>query len=422
MNAAELRILFVCVEFPYPANNGVRLRNSYLLRALVELGHYVTLLSFVQSSDGITIPADLASRVSVRNIVRTVSSLSTSNDYIRRLIGLLSSDPFSVARFRSEEMRQTIDEVLRTQQVDLVISDTDFTMANLTAITDVPLLQSHHNAEHVILSRYAEREHNPAKSTYASIEASKMKSWAKRIAPLAGSHIVCSDNDREEFAKLGIAPIYVVPNIFEASGAMDVSITAEPRTLIFQGGMDWLPNRDAVQFFASEILPIVLRSYPDVRLIVAGRFGPANFIEEMRKYPQLSFTGTVDDISRYIRGAEISIVPLRIGSGTRLKILEAASYGRPIVSTSVGAEGLRFVDGEEILIADNPTEFAEAVIRLLDEEPLRIAIGSSARARVQSDYSMKVFKQALRAAIDRCMQIQGAIESQPHRKASGITL
>jgi glycosyltransferase involved in cell wall biosynthesis len=399
-SSTDLKILLVCVEFPFPANNGVRLRNSYLLRALVELGHAVTLATFSHSTEADILPSEFVGKVFVRQIPRKLASLSTGGDYMARLLGLLSPTPFSVSRFESTQMRHVIDEEHNRQAFDLILCDTDFSAVNLTHLKGTPVLLSHHNAEHLILSRYAQRERNLAKRAYASIEATKMRNWAKKAASLAQCHIVCSDNDRAEFIDLGIDPIFVVPNIFEATAERGAVVDREPRTLIFQGGMDWLPNRDAVQFFASKILPKISSTFQEVQLIVAGRVGPSEFIKEMKKYPQVTFTGTVEDMSRYIRRAALSVVPLRIGSGTRLKILEASSYGVPVVSTSIGAEGLKFVNGSEILIADQPEDFAQAVARLLRDDELRDSLGAAAKIRVETDYSMNVFRQTLRTAIE----------------------
>jgi glycosyltransferase involved in cell wall biosynthesis len=150
-----------------------------------------------------------------------------------------------------------------------------------------------------------------------------------------------------------------------------------------------------VEYLAFEILPILRRLVPHFRVIVAGRNPPPEFRQRLRGVAEVSFTGTVADMRLEIAKAAVCLVPLRIGSGTRIKILEAAAMGKPMVSTTLGAEGLEFVDGSEILIADQPQAFAEAVAGLLSDAARRHSLGRAARRRVEQQYSMPVLRESL---------------------------
>ena len=163
--------------------------------------------------------------------------------------------------------------------------------------------------------------------------------------------------------------------------------------------MDWYPNRDAVEFFARAILPRVRAKCPDVRLIVAGRNPPNQFVEQFRSDRKIEFTGTVPDMRPYLAAATVVIVPLRVGGGTRIKILEACAAGKPIVSTSVGAEGLDLEPGKEIILADDPREFARSVVNLLQHPARSEAVARSARAAVVERYSHVTLKKSLDALI-----------------------
>jgi glycosyltransferase involved in cell wall biosynthesis len=163
--------------------------------------------------------------------------------------------------------------------------------------------------------------------------------------------------------------------------------------------MDWHPNRDAVEFFALQILPRLRRLRPEVRVVVAGRSGPEEFQRRFAGIPELRFTGTVPDMRVEIARAAVCVAPLRIGSGTRLKILEAAAMAKPMVSTTIGAEGLNFEDGREIVLADAPQPFAEAVARLLEDRAYGAALGAAARRKVETAYSFESLRSALRAAL-----------------------
>jgi glycosyltransferase involved in cell wall biosynthesis len=163
--------------------------------------------------------------------------------------------------------------------------------------------------------------------------------------------------------------------------------------------MDWYPNRDAVDYFAERILPLVRAECPNVKFVVAGRNPPVQLVGKYRNDHNIEFTGTVPDMRPYLSAATVVVVPLRFGSGTRIKILEAGAAGKPVVSTSIGAEGLNLEHGKEILLADLPAEFARSVIQLLRDSARRDSIGTAARAAIVKHYSERALKCSLRAAI-----------------------
>ncbi|MBK5295255.1 MAG: glycosyltransferase, partial [Acidobacteriia bacterium] len=167
---------------------------------------------------------------------------------------------------------------------------------------------------------------------------------------------------------------------------------------LYTGGMDWYPNRDAVKYFVDQVFPTLRQQAPGARFVVAGRNPSDEFRREFAGMADVVFTGTVPDMRAEIAKAQVCVVPLRIGSGTRLKILEAAAISKPIVSTSLGAEGLEFRNGSEILIADDAQSFAHATAALLRDPARRAQFGAAARRRVQERYSLAALAAALRTA------------------------
>src|SRR5271156_4290316 len=163
--------------------------------------------------------------------------------------------------------------------------------------------------------------------------------------------------------------------------------------------MDWYPNRDAVEFFARAILPRVRAVFPEARLIVAGRNPPRQFVDQFRSDPKIEFTGTVPEMRPYLSAATVVVVPLRLGSGTRIKILEACAAGKPVVSTSLGAEGLGLAAEKEIILADDPDQFARSVVTLLRDPARRDAIAASARIVILERYSHLALKRSLETVI-----------------------
>jgi polysaccharide biosynthesis protein PslH len=388
-----VRILFVALSFPLPANNGHKIRTWSLLRGLAALGHDVDLLAFSRRDEN---DAEHAAALEVcrsLDIVPLAWSSSTATDYVRRASTLLTPQPFGVRRFVSGVMRDAIAKHVDGGTVDAIVCDV-FTATNLPPIT-VPLLLNLENVEHVFLRRYLGQERSLLKRAYAWLEWWKMRRWEQDLCARATHVMACSEQDRHYLAPLcqGV-PISVVPNTVDTDAFAPMG-GEDPLTVIYQGGMDWYPNRDAVEFFAHEILPRLRGRVPGVRFVVAGRNPSPDLRRRLADIPGVSFTGTVADMRPEIARAAVCVAPLRIGSGTRLKILEAAAMGRPVVATRLGAEGLEFVPGEEILLADAPEDFAEMLASLLQDEGRRCAIGLAGRRRVETQYNFTALRRAL---------------------------
>jgi len=408
-----MRILFVALQFPIPANNGLRMRSWSLLQALADEGHNLSLVYFQESREGRTEASPLGPLCrDVTAVPLRFTSLSSSRDYWRRALTVFSRHPHASGRFLSPLMRERIREMLSRHQFDLIIADTAFSMLNLPT-TDVPVALNAHNLEYLILKRYLSYESNPFKLAYGWLETRKVRRWEGDACFRANYVLCCSQHDRELIRDLcPSVPTMVVPNIVDVSSYSQTEDVAEP-VLIYQGGMDWYPNRDAVEYLVFEILPILRRLVPHCRVIVAGRNPSPEFRRRFEGNVEVSFTGTVADMNLEIAKASVSVVPLRIGSGTRLKILEAAAMGMPIVSTTLGAEGLEFIDGSEILIADQPQAFAEAVAGLLNDAARRRFLGCAARRRVEQQYSTPVLRESLR-------ELTTLVQGQHPREATSV--
>ena len=394
-----MRLLFLSFAFPLPANNGHRMRTWSMLEALAAEGHDVTLLTF--GKPGETKGHDAALRKVCREIEivpLVLDSLSSTANYLQRLVGLFSEQPYAVRRFASSEMQARIRQFLARGSFDAVLCDTVYSAVNLPA-TYAPVILNSHDVEHLVLQRYVTLERNPAKRLYAWSEMHKLRKWEKETCHRAAIGMACSENDRQFLSSLcPVLRVTVVPNV------VDIDCYAPQReqdssTILFQGAMDWFPNRDAVTFFVDRMLPVLKQKLPHVRFVVAGRNPSPSFVSKFAGVPGIEFTGTVPDMRCEIAKAAVCAVPLRIGSGTRLKILEAAAMAKPIVSTRVGAEGLEFVDGEEIVLADQPSDFARAIVDLLADPVRRRAMGLAARRRVEIQYSMSVLRCALGQAL-----------------------
>jgi polysaccharide biosynthesis protein PslH len=406
-----MKILFVSTHVPVPANNGQAIRTSSVVRGLASLGHELTFVSFAPDPAPPTL-APLSACCKDVDLLRgrwKLKNMSHGTDFIGRLLSLLVSRPYSIERFRSRAMRSRIEHHLRASRPDLVVCDSLYALVNLPP-TDVPIVLNCHNVEHVIVQRYAQLEENRLKRWYASIE-SRLLSGAERTACLRASFaMACSEHDCDLLKTIRPdLPVFVVPNAVdtdllyceappECDGAAPV--------VLYHGGMDWYPNRDAVEFFVDRILPLIGEACPDVKVVVAGRNASAPFVDKFRNDPRIHFTGTVPDMAPYVSAATVVVVPLRLGSGTRIKILEACAAAKSVVSTSIGAEGLQLQHGKEILLADSPEEFANAVLSLIQNAALREELGRAARSVILRRYSEAALERSLAAALS-CFKDSG---------------
>jgi glycosyltransferase involved in cell wall biosynthesis len=297
-------------------------------------------------------------------------------------------------------MASQIAALLSEKAVDAILCEQTDLLTNLPAQLALPLVVDFHNVDYLIMERYVRFESNPAKRLYARLESRKLREWERRACHRASIAWACSEHDRALLQQLAPSlPMFVVPNVVDVDEYAPDS-AEDPRKILFQGGMDWYPNRDAVEFFVTQIFSLMQSKDPNVRFVVAGRNPPEEFRQRLSRVTGVEFTGTVPDMRAEIGSAAVCVVPLRMGSGTRLKILEAAAMAKPIVSTRLGAEGLEFLGGQEIVLEDEPRPFADAVLKLLSAATDRHRLGRAARKRAEQNYSFPALRSSLREALN----------------------
>jgi glycosyltransferase involved in cell wall biosynthesis len=392
-----MKILFVGTNLPMPANSGQGIRSLSIIQALQSMGHELSFVSFAPRELPNNLDSFRARFHSMDLVEKEVVNMTADGNYLSRLVALLGLKCFSLERFKCGAMRERIQRMLAERQYDLLVSDGIFAMTNIPE-NKVPIALNCHNVEHIILRRYAQVETNPAKKLYAVLESLLLRSGERRCCVQSSVVLACSQLDLEILRSLypGIRG-FVVPNVIDTELVRPTEEPSESSrpVLLFQGGMDWYPNRDAVEYFVRDILPRVRTQYPEVRLIAAGRNPPPRFVERFKSDSGVHFTGTVPDMGPYLAMASVVIVPLRVGGGTRIKILEACAGGKPIVSTRIGAEGLELKPGKEIVLCDDPMEFAEAIAELLHNPVRAKAMSVAARAVVLEHYGPAALRQSL---------------------------
>lgn len=381
-----MKILVVTTKSPYPLFEGRALRTYNLIRQAT-LTHEVHLLSFVQT------PEDLAGLEHMRTLCPVVESEKLYFDGSRWPLvrdaarELFSRAPLPVVKYRTAAMRARMGRLLAEHAYDLVHLDMLHLADYQDLCGDVPVVLGEHNVEHVILQRRADTETRLLQRTYLRYQAAKLKRYEAQACRRAHHVVSVSDLDTAQLQALAPgAPVTTVPNGVDTSFFCAQGTPRQPDQLVFVGGFTWFPNLDAIRHFCEDILPRLLQARPSVRLTVIGHSPDSPAVRELAAHPQVTLTGLVDDIRPYVDAAAAYIVPLRIGGGTRLKILDALAMSKAIVSTSVGCEGLAVTDGQNILVADGPEAFAEAVLQVLREPTLARSLGQQGRALVEQRY------------------------------------
>jgi len=387
-----LKILWVKSGPLYPLDSGGKKRTHAMLTELSRR-HEVTYLA-LQDKDVPLAPGepDAKYAASKRWVPWDEAAAGSPRFFAELLHNLVfSSLPYAVAKYRSRAMEAAIARLCREDEFDLVVCDFLFPAANFLRAgksLGVPTVLFQHNVEAQIWKRLAAGKSNPIARWYFGSQFRRMAKWERRLAEIFDGVIMVSPEDtafaRQEYGLgnvLGDVPTGVDADYFQP----EQRESAGPVTVGFLGSMDWMPNIEAVQWFVREIFPAVKMQTPGARLLVIGRRPPPSVVAMAQQDPQVEVTGTVDDVRPFLARCDLLAVPLLSGGGTRIKIMESLAAGLPVVSTTIGAEGLGLVDGEHLLIADSASEFAGAVSRMAADPALRkrLSDGGSALARAE---------------------------------------
>ena len=378
-----MKILFLSPTVPFPLTDGGRIRVFNLLKQIAKKSD-VTLLALetqATDADGIAELRQLGIRVHLVPNAPTLPRVSFGT----LVKAFLRRQPITVARYDLPAYRQKFRALIADQTFDLIHYEM-FHTAQFRTETNLPGVLSQQNVDSAIWRRLCSETVNPFyKFTYWTQQLAFQR-YERVLSPMFNAVTCTSDIDAAVFQHhCAEGAIKIIPNGVDVTHYLPDFSSEAPAHLIYIGSMDWYPNEDAVGFFADEVLPRIQEKVPDVAFSIVGG-NPSVRVQKLAERDGVVVTGRVPEIKPYFAEATVFVVPLRIGSGTRLKILEALAMGKAIVSTTVGAEGLELRDGEEIFIADEPIAFADAVIRLLTDSQLRRRIGENGRARVERDY------------------------------------
>lgn len=399
-----MRVLWVVHNLAYPPVRGVLQRNYNLIRQASKFAE-VHVLAFDQ-------PATRPPGVSVEDCLTAlrefcayaecvpIDSGISRNRYFLGVRGLFSKNPYDINWLSSDAMVDAIDRVLSSSRFDVVHFDTIGLAQYRGLAKDAGTALNHHNIESTMMAHRASTEPRRLLRQFFKLEATKLKRAEQSFCGQFDMNLVVSPEDGEVLKRHsanvrttvvanGVDTDYFVPR-------------ADPggKTLLFCGGLDWYPNGEAMEHFFEAIWPRLTRRIPDVQMLVVGR-RPPKWLQDLGESDRrVRVTGFVDDVRPYFREAIVYVCPIRIGGGTRLKILDALAMGMPLVGTTFACSGIAVEHERNVLLADDPDSFVDEVVRLLDDSILRSRLASSGRDLVLREYSWDVVGRSLMSAYE----------------------
>lgn len=410
-----MKLLFLTPQLPYPPKQGTALRNWGLISHLAKR-HEVWLLSF--DDTGSIHPV-------LQSTCKAIATFSTPRrtkaDRLRTLLTSATPDmgwrlwlPDFAAKFASWVAQENFD-IIQIEGIELAryaLQSLRWAIPSAISNLQSPIVFDDHNCEYLMQQRWFERDvKNPKRwhaAAYSFVQWRRLIGLERAILRRAAATLCVSSQDRDSIQRLdpSITPQVILNGIdvaayeeiedwrLEISRKLPNSNLQSPNSnlqspispsLVFTGKMDFRPNIDAMLWFAQAVWPAIKQAHPNTQLRIVGQ-KPSARLDGLRSDPNIVLTGEVDDVRPHIAQASVYIAPLRIGSGTRFKLLEAMAMRKAIVSTSLGCEGFEVTDGREMLIADTPSDFAQAINTLLNNEAKRNALGQAAHQFVSATY------------------------------------
>jgi glycosyltransferase involved in cell wall biosynthesis len=400
-----MRILWVKVGGLWPLTSGGRLRSFHIVSELSQRHHVSVVTTHQPGEDAHEVGTKLPHCKRVASFPRASPKRGSAGFAAALARSWLSPLPVDLWRWRIPPLRRAVAQLLAEDDFDLCIADFLVAMPNLPSPCPVPVVLFEHNVEHMIWKRLA-RTVPRWQRALVELEWRKVRRYEARACAQATLTIAVSEADRDLLSALAPhATVCVVPGGVDTSDLAPRDEREVPGRLVFTGSMDWYPNEDAVLWFMDAILPAIRRQVPDTTLTVVGR-DPSSRLRAAAARADVQVTGTVEDVRPYVAEAAVFVVPLRVGGGTRLKILEALAMGKAAVSTTMGAEGLPLDSGRHFHRADDPSEFARAVVALLRDPGRRSALGAAGR-RLVGKYSWAEVSRDFEA---RCAQATAGLD------------
>lgn len=401
---SKQELVFVSTRFLFPADSGGKIRTGQILRGMKGSALKIRLVMPSDSTQSLQF-ADEIGAICDEFVPYQPKVTNRIGLSFQRLLGLSRSLPISVLADRSRAARTVIDAEL-ARDPSLIIFDFPHSAVLAPREIDCPSVVFTHNVEAEIFKRHWEVARSLLYRWVWKDQFKKMVRFERTTLQAFDTVIAVSDRDCEFFrSEYDVEHCASIPTGVDTD-FFDYRPPSDENQVVFCGSMDWMANIDAIEFFHDEVWPLVRLAQPDARMKVVGRRPADSMIKTVReRSPEWEFTGFVDDVRDHVAGAAVFVIPLRVGGGTRIKAFEAMAMGCPVVSTSVGMEGLPVEKGVHYLDGDSAEDLASSVIRLLQDKADRLTISKAARQFVEERFGYRraaaEFEQICLSTIDR---------------------
>lgn len=380
------RLLILCNKFPFPPRDGSSIAMASQIRGLLNAGVELDVVSLNTAKHFVPEPENIAPK-QVNWHIHNVNTTPSGSEAIINL--LFSKESYMVSRFNIPEVHNTIQKLVSETAFDAAIIDGLFMMPYASEIrqVDIPIVLRAHNVENQIWNRQIQREPNPLKRRYLKIQNQRLLRFELEACKQSNLVVPITEEDAKWYASKG-CPIHVMPCGIHADDYPNLG-SAEG-DVFHIGAMDWTPNVDGIEWFFKKVWPAVFKKSTSSVFHLAGRDSDQLNLH----HPELGFfvEGRVESAKEFYSKHGIFVVPLLAGSGMRIKVMEAMTYGKAIVATSIGVEGIPVEDKIHVRIADSPQEFASAILELMNNRDERFELGQRAR-----NLALRIFDESVLA-------------------------
>lgn len=379
-----MKVLQICNKPPYPPVDGGTIAMNSVTQGLLEEGCEVKVLSIATNKHPVN--RDHMTDEYVRQTGFEWVKVDLNIHPMAALVALLCGESYHVTRYISKEFDEKLKEILQKETFDVIQLEGLFItpyVPTIRALSKGKIVLRAHNIENQIWKRFAKGTRNPLKRWYLKHLAMSLDAYEREHCNDYDALACITDNDATQFRKMGCRkPISVIP--FGINAEVVENAVVEENSLFHIGSMDWMPNLEGVNWFLEEVWPKVHQAIPSVKLYLAGRRMPQSLMN--KQIEGVKVVGEVADAAYFIGTKEINVVPLLSGSGIRVKIIEAMSMGKTVITTAVGAEGINYTDGENILIANTAEEYVKQIGRCVADKEFCHRIGQNAFNLILNEY------------------------------------
>lgn len=388
-----MKVLQLCNKPPYPSVDGGTMAMDSITSGLLCEGCEVKVLTVETDKHPVRrelIPAEYLKQTGLESVY-----VDLRVKPLPAIFAMLCGESYHVKRYVSEAFAAKLREILEKESFDIVHVESIFLTPYVPLIrkySDAKIILRAHNVEHLIWRQVAQSCTNSLKRWYLKHLSLTLRAYELEHLNDYDGVVCITKNDAEVFRQAGCRkPVVSIP--FGVDSGEVPSVEVEPDSLFHIGAMDWLPNQESIRWLLEEVWPVVHREVPQAKLYLAGRKMPSQWMNATIE--GVSVIGEVPDAMYFIGSKKINVVPLLSGSGIRVKIIEAMSIGKTVITTTVGAQGIDYTDGENILIADTPEQFARQIKRCLDDDAFCSRVGEAAAQLVADQYDRKKLAEEL---------------------------